>query len=242
MKEIFGSTDTGKPPIWLITFTDLVALLLAFFVMLFATQKVEVVKWSALVDSLSRSLRPNTVQTVERRFATRNLNQKIGHRAIDLTYLELLLRAKIAGASELAGASGLKGVLLHKFDDRLVIALSADHLFPLGGAEPTVAARNTLFVLAGILQNIDNRLEVHGHTDPSPVSASLYPSNWELSIARADAVARVLRKSGYHHELSALGFAASRFSDIRGIKSKARAYGLARRVDIVVYPDKWETR
>jgi chemotaxis protein MotB len=236
MKEFFGPSDTGKRPVWLITFTDLVALLLAFFVMLFATQKVEIAKWTSLVDSLSRSLRPNTVQTVERRFATRNLNQKIGRSAIDLSYLELLLQAKITSAS------GLKGVLLHKFDDRMVIALSADHLFPLGGAEPTVAARKTLFVLAGILRNIDNRLEVYGHTDPSPVSASLYPSNWELSIARADAVARVLRQSGYHHELPALGFAASRFSDIRGIKSKARAYGLARRVDIVVYPDRWGTR
>lgn len=236
MKELFGLSDRGKRPVWLITFTDLVALLLAFFVMMFATQKVETVKWAALVDSLSRSLRPDATTTIARRFATRNLDQKLARRAIDLSYLELLLRAKISAEA------GLKGVLLHKFHDRLVIALSADHLFPAGGAEPTKAAQNTLFVLAGILRNIGNRLEVYGHTDPSPVPANLYPSNWELSIARADAVARVLRKSGYPHDLSALGFGASRFSDIRGVGSKARAYVLARRVDIVVFPDKWGAR
>jgi chemotaxis protein MotB len=236
MRKIFGSSEFSKNPVWLVTFTDLVALLLAFFVMLFATQKVETVKWSALVDSLSRSLRPNVTKTVDHRFATRNVDQSVARRAIDLSYLELVLRAKISGEAD------LNGVLLHKFHDRLVIALSADHLFPAGGAEPTVAAKATLFVLAGVLRNIGNRLEVYGHTDPSPVPASLYPSNWELSIARADAVARALRKSGYQRDLSALGFAASRFADIRGVKSRARAYGLARRVDIVVYPNKWGAR
>lgn len=236
MRKIFGSSGSAKNPVWLVTFTDLVALLLAFFVMLFATQKVETVKWSALVDSLSRSLRPSVTKSVQDRFADRNVDQSVARRAIDLSYLELVLRAKIGAES------GLQGVLLHKYSDRLVIALSADHLFPVGGAEPTVAAKSTLFLLAGVLRNIGNRLEVYGHTDPAPVSASLYPSNWELSIARADAVARTLRKSGYQRDLSALGFAASRFSDIRGVGSRTRAYGLARRVDIVVYPNTWGTR
>jgi chemotaxis protein MotB len=235
MKRPFTPADFAKRPAWLITFTDLMALLLAFFVMLFATQKVETVKWSALVESLSRSLRPDAVKPAERRFATRNLDRSFADRAIDLGYLELLLRAKIGAET------GLKGVLLHKFDDRLVIALSADYLFPAGGAEPTAAAKKTLFILAGLLRNIGNRLEIIGHTDPAPVPASLYPSNWELSIARANAVARALRNSGYRHELPALGFADTRFSDVQGVKSKAQAYRLARRVDIVVHPSRWRT-
>ncbi len=229
-----GSGSPGRP-VWLITFTDLVALLLAFFVMMFATQKVESLKWSAVVESLTRTLHPSGSDRMNHRSAARNLDQKTADRAIDLDYLELVLREKFAADHQ------LKGILLHKYDDRLVVALSADSLFPAGGAVPSPKAKQVLFALAGILRNVGNRMDVYGHTDPSPVPKSLFRSNWELSIARAIAVANALRKAGYHHDLPALGYGESRFPELRGIDSRDRAFELARRVDIVVHPDRWGT-
>lgn len=232
--RLFGS-GPGSPgrPVWLVTFTDLIALLLAFFVMMFATQKVESLKWSAVVESLTRTLNPTDSNLPKHRSATRNLDRKTASRAIDLDYLELIMREKIAADPR------LKGILLHKYDDRMVVALSSDLLFPAGGAVPSPKARRVLFALAGILRNIGNRMDVYGHTDPSPVPKSLFRSNWELSIARAAAVARALQGAGYHHELPALGYGESRFPDLRGIESRDRAFELARRVDIVIHPNRW---
>ncbi len=224
--------DRPERPLWLVTFADLIALLLAFFVMLFATQQVESLPWEALVDSLSRSLNPARVEHGSEPSARRNIRQLSAQRAVDLGYLEKLLRGKAAVEPP------LHDIRIRRGEDRLTIELPADSLFPVGSAALTESARRVIFSLAGILRNIGNRIDIHGHTDPHPVRGDAHASNWELSIARASAVADELRRAGYRHGIAALGYADTRFDDVSRSAALSRAYSAARRVDVIVRPTR----
>jgi len=101
----------------------------------------------------------------------------------------------------------------------------------------TTQAQQALFVLGGVLRNIGNRIGVQGHTDPRPLSGrGKYASNWELSLARAGAVANELKKSGYTDYINIYGFAASRYDQLPKLLDEEARFSMARRVDIVIEP------
>ena len=224
--------EQGRRPAWLVTFADLVALLITFFVMLFATQKVDIGKWETLVDTLSKRLNPNQTILIARPSADQNAERLSRDRAIDLDYLETVIRDKTRTEPELAGLE------LSRREDRLVVTLPAELLVSAGKAEPIQAARPILFVLAGVLSTIGNRIDVIGHADPRPLRNSHFASNWQLSIARAIAVANELRRAGYHREMSPSGFGESAFRELPSTVPADRRNDVARRVDVVIWPTR----
>ncbi len=231
---MYRNSNHNQPerPLWLVSFADLVALLLAFFVMLFATQRVERLPWEALISSLSRSLNPTQADQKPEPSSRQNVRRLSARRAVDLRYLEKLLHGKAAVEPS------LQDIRIWRGDDQLTIELPADSLFPTGSAVLTEGARHVIFSLAGILRDIGNRIDIHGHTDPRPVLGEAYASNWELSIARASAVADELRRAGYHRRIAALGYADTQFDEVAKIATLSRAYAAARRVDLIVRPTR----
>jgi chemotaxis protein MotB len=219
-------------PVWMITFTDLIALMLTFFVMLFATHKVERQPWQALIESMNRSLNPGRTSVVQQPRSERNARPLSRHHAYDLGYLESILRHKVESEPDLGGIG------FRRLEDRLVLVLPADLLFDPASAVPTAGARRVLLGLSTILGHIGNRISVHGHADPVPLRNGPFRSNWELSIARATAVANELRRAGYHRDIDALGFADTRFAAPSGVEAADRRLATARRVDIVVHPTR----
>ena len=123
-----------------------------------------------------------------------------------------------------------------RLEDRLVIALPGDLLFAPARADLSEKARQAVFNLGGVLRNIGNQIGIDGHTDPVSVTGGAYTSNWELSLARAAAVADALRRSGYTEDIVVYGFADSRFSQLPDLPVDQRR-ALGRRVDIVVLPN-----
>lgn len=221
---------------WLIILVDLMALLLAFFVMLFATNDVEVGRWAEMTKSLARSLKSTHTSRIDEPIAQRNLSRLSRRRAIDLTYLEALLR-------DLASAQpALKQVVMYRRDDRLIIALPSDALFAPGSAEPVPSSRPILQTLGEVLQRIGNAVDIHGHTDPIPAKRGIFASNWGLSVARAVSVANELRRAGYVRPLTTLGFADTKFEKLPASLPRRDRFAMARRVDIVVRPTKQEAR
>lgn len=214
---------------WLVTFADLIALVLAFFVMMYATQKVKHGDWQAMVKSLSQSLNTR-VENQKEPSAAKNVKLINRPDAMELSYLEALLQ-NLRQSEPL-----LSRILLHRLHDRLIIAFPGDLLFPPGRADPVDGAEQRIAVLANVLRNVSNRIDVFGHTDPSAVGGYVFESNWELSLARAETVAAILQSSGYPRKLGAFGLADSRFDDLSQITSRTRKLELARRVDIVIRP------
>lgn len=220
----------GPSKAWMVTFTDLVSLMLTFFVMLFAMSNVKVDKWDSMIDALSQSLNVTRAKAVVASSAEYNVATIVRKQAINLDYLASVLEKTVAEDEVLAHSR------IMRLEDRLVIALPGDLLFAPARADLSEKAREAVFNLGGVLRNIGNQIRVDGHTDPVLVTGGAYASNWELSLARAAAVANALRRSGYTEDIVAYGFADSRFSQLPDLPTDQR-HALGRRVDIVVLPN-----
>ena len=214
---------------WLITFTDLVSLMLTFFVLLFSMSSIRSEHWDSVIDALSQSLNPSATRAHMAATSDFNIATLFRKRAINLDYLTSVLQ-DVYSKDEL-----LSGNQLMRLDERLIVALPGDLLFEPGKAVLTEKAKLALFNLGGVLRNIGNQIGINGHTDPSPPTGGVYESNWELSIARAAAVANALRRSGYTDDIVAYGYASSRFNELPDMDEQERQ-ALGRRVDIVVFP------
>ncbi len=215
--------------VWLIIFTDLVALMLAFFVMLFAMSSVKVNDWQSVIDSLSQTLRPSEEKTLPAATSVFNIGTIFRKTAIDLDYLASVLKEAVKSHPLLSTGR------LMRLEDRLVIALPGDLIFETGGALMTDQGRQALFVLGGLLRNIGNKIGVNGHSGPSNAGGGDYTSNWELSIARAAVVANALRQSGYTDDITAFGYADSRFEQLPDLPG-AGLGALSGRIDVIIRP------
>jgi len=134
-----------------------------------------------------------------------------------------------------AGSAGIETSLHYRSEQRgLVVSIVAEGvLFDAGSAELKPAGRMVLDNLADSLAKIPNQLVIEGHTDNQPISTDRFPSNWELSSARASAVLRYLSA---FHGIASKRLSASGYADQRPIDSNATDGGRARnrRVDIAV--------
>ena len=125
-------------------------------------------------------------------------------------------------------------------DERgLVITLAGDSFFAEGSAELRIdETRETLLRLAQFLSAADlanRRFRIEGHTDNTPVAGENFPSNWELSTARATNVLHYLSDFGVNEaQFSVAGYADTR-AKASNDTAEGRAYN--RRVDIIILDD-----
>jgi len=223
--------EVKGPPPWMLSLADLISLLLTFFVMLFAMSKVKIDRWDEVVDALSQSIKPSPVEDTDEPMANMNIPRVYRKPAMNLDYLSAVIDDAIDDNPVLGDAR------MSREADKLVISLPGDILFVAGSSDMTTKAQQALFVLGGVLRNIGNRIGVQGHTDPRPLSGrGQYASNWELSLARAGAVANELKQSGYTDYINIYGFAASRYDQLPKLLDEEARFAMARRVDIVIEP------
>lgn len=212
---------------WFITFTDVVCLMLTFFVMLYSMSTVTSERWSEVTAALSRQPQLSDAPVTNQPTAQYNIATVFRKRAINLDYLHVVLRDTIAADPRLESAR------IHLLDDRLVISLPGDILFTESSAVVDGRAEQALFALGGVLGNLTNPVTVVGHSDPQPPRGSAYTSNWELTMGRAAAVANVLKRSGYTRDLSVYGAAETRYGELASLAVEQRRK-LADRVDVVI--------
>lgn len=218
----------GQGPQWLITFADLAAVLVAFFVLMFSMSEVDTDRWNGAVDSLDRQFDLSREPDSARPAAQINITQLLAEDGLDLGYLRRILVDQIAEQPELSESR------IRETADALILTLPAGLLFETGGATLSREGVRALFVLAGALGRIENDVEVIGHADPRLSQSSRYDTNWELSLARAAATARALNANGVSRPIRVVGAGASRFAEIDPSLPEERRMALARRVDIVV--------
>lgn len=216
---------------WLVTFTDVMGLILTFFVMLFSMSAPETAKFSQVASVLQGEL--NNAQGPQMNRGTEeviNLNRVDYGRALNVRYLEELMKA----AAEQNPA--LKNMELIPQPGSLVVSLPQELLFEPGQSEIKEAGRKALYTLGGTLSKIRNRIEISGHADPRPLEgvSGTFSNNWELSLGRAAAVAAILENVGYEQTITIAGFGSGRYQDLASIEDETERHNLARRVDIVI--------
>ena len=227
-----GDNTGSSNSIWLVSFTDIMALMLTFFVLLFAMSNPKQEEWKEFTQNIQENFNRFYGQTLNRgaedavNIAKINFSQ-----ALNLNYLKALVLNLIENEQS------LKIVRVIDNGDSLIISLPQNLLFDAGQATVKPQANKALFTLAETLGRIKNRVEIVGHTDPRPVSGNAFPSNWELSLARAAHVAAVLENVGYDRPMTIRGYASGRYEDMPQSVSATDRLDLSRRVDIIIMED-----
>jgi len=207
---------------WLVSYVDFITLLFAFFVVMYATSTLNEGKYRVLSDSLFSAFRhERTVPQVERVAIAPVLMPgpvlRLKPRPAPATVVAALpreqrlrgLAVKIGDALRALVQTGQ--VRLAQTPNGLAVEINASVLFAPAQAALRDESSVALRAVAEVLADADNSIEVEGHTDVVPIATPQYPSNWELSSARASAVARLFIDAGVAPErLVAAGHAANR--------------------------------
>jgi chemotaxis protein MotB len=183
---------------WAIPYGDLVTLLLAFFVVMYSISSVNEGKYRVVSDSLTAAFRgkplaPQPVQVGDAAAST--VPAPIVQ--LDQNVQSMALRQMAEQAQEAMSPLIAQGLVDVQLGDGIVeIAIRSDILFTSGSAQLAVEAQPVIRQLADVLKGFPNTVQVKGHTDNIPISGGLYPSNWELSAARAASVVHIMIEGG----------------------------------------------
>jgi len=203
---------------WLVSYADFVTLLFAFFVVMYSISSVNQKKYKTFSDSLSIAFsnQPNaSLTTIVPGDQTQLLKALVDKRTAREVEQQRRMQERM---NNLAG--GLKRVLLplikqHQVDITttkrgVVIDIRASSLFKTGEADIQPGALEVLHKVAAELNNEKLPIEVEGYTDDIPIKTAQFPSNWELSSARASSVVRMMIDNGVPSErLAAVGLASN---------------------------------
>jgi chemotaxis protein MotB len=240
---------------WAIPYGDLVTLLLAFFVVMYAMSSVNEGKYRVLSDSLAAAFRgsPRTLEPVqvgEKQVGSgadirvsvvqqamlegqpRELIEPSPIRVTDLVRMDHreapdqarsaeALRHEEAVQELESVAAEVERAMAALIEDKLIavrrhslwveVEIRTDILFPSGVATLSPEAGNVMTQLATTLLPFANPIRVEGHTDNRPIATRAFPSNWELSSARAASVVHLFTKSGIDPaRLAVIGLAEHR--------------------------------
>jgi chemotaxis protein MotB len=235
-EEVEEEPEEGIPP-WVMTFADLVTLLMVFFILLFAMGSIEDEKWRLIKESLKTALGDDVIPEAGTRLGLEVVEQALAEKAvIAVDEVGAMVAKEIedlaSEVEEFVYKNKLAGQVQVSSDERgAIITVSDVVLFPAGQAATSPAGKEVLKKVFDLLKQFDYNVKVEGHTDNIPIKTEQYPSNWELSAARAANVARQLVTAGFPpQKLSVEGFAEFR-PKVPNDSTKNR--GVNRRIEIV---------
>lgn len=213
---------------WLITFADLVSLLITFFVLLFSMKNIDGQRWQDIKGALSGALAFEEI--TDQNVNTDNIETIDLAQADNLTYLKAILQQRARADAVLREAT----LRVSPKGDELRISVPSRLLFETGSADLLPQGQDAIGRLGDMLKNIDNSIVIAGHTDPVPIQGGKYETNWELSMMRAVGVLKKLRATGVVSPMQALGYADSKFDMIQSNLPVSIRYLKARRVEIII--------
>ena len=237
---------------WLISYADFITLLFAFFVVMFASAQVDHRKVGKLAMAIQAAFTQLGVfQTSNSRMPLDKMdpmpfeNIKVVDNALrggDLPKITNPMSGVISNADAairavlektLAKEIAKKTVGIHQTREGLVISLRELGFFDSGSIALKPGSQEVLRQIAEVLSKTDEPIRIEGHTDNVPIHKLNFPSNWELSTARATEIVRMFI-TDYNFDPTRLQ--AAGYAQYHPVASNATAEGRAlnRRVDIVV--------
>jgi chemotaxis protein MotB len=219
---------------WLVSYADLLTLLLAFFVVLFAASQ----KGSADSDGPSSALRQALQSFTRAGVADAGTNQVVPSALVSggataretAARMALDRRMRQLLSAEIAHGS----VAVNEREGAIILSLSEAGFYRSGSAELRSGSGVILHRIAAELRRSRCDIRIEGHTDATPIQTALYPSNWELSTARATGL---VRRYIEQEDIPAERLSAAGYAQFHPVAPETTVQGRARnrRVDIVLY-------
>lgn len=243
---------------WMLTYSDMVTLILVFFVLLFSMSQIDINKFQSVTTSFqSRAIfdfLPSMVPSED--ISSDGISEGVGDGVDDdvsdpetdpeesldglIDQLEEWEKkadalAKLMDNVELfLEEQGLGDVIsATRTEEGVILVLQDSILFESGEAEILDSGVPFLDEVARLLKGIGNTVRVEGHTDSRPISTYRFPSNWELSGARAGVVVRYFIEE---HDLDEERFLIAGYADTRPVAENTSQENMSknRRVEIVI--------
>lgn len=263
MEELPEEEKAGIPA-WVVTFADLMSLLMCFFVLLLSFSEIDAQKFKQIAGELSKAFgvqrevpaleipegtspifdkfspappQPTVLNEVKQTTTDEQPELETLKSPTDVA-VETAIQEKIQSTLE-----QVQSVLEPAIDDgrvnvtrdqqRIVIRVEEKGAFPSGSADLTWEFEGLLLEMAAILVEIPGKLTIEGHTDDVPIRTQRFYSNWDLSAARAAAVANVLLAEG-QLEPGRLAVTGLAFTEPRVPNTSSENRAKNRRVEIII--------
>jgi chemotaxis protein MotB len=219
---------------WLISYADFITLLLALFVVMFASSQPDKKKAQQISHSVTEALESGGGPTIVYEIVGGSLDRRnkgnssrtpaaVSELTPAMKYLDEALAAEIkAGKIE-----------VHLDVRGLVISLRQEAFFPSGADEIALSELNSIEKISTIIRNLRNPVQLEGHTDSVPIHNQRFRNNWELSAARSIAMLQVLTGP---YGIPEDRFAVAGYAETRPVDTNDSIGGRShnRRVDIVI--------
>ncbi len=223
LEEDIYRDDSAKDR-YLLTYADLITLLLGLFIILYAISNVDILKYKEMSAALGNFFGDKGVVIGLEEVNLSNMMEPIEQLKADLrSFVE-----EYNSSNSITFEENKRGIVIHILDKLLFTSGKSD----LSQGSPSVLKR-----LAGILKKIPNDIRVEGHTDNVPISSKQFPSNWHLSVNRALNIAYYLISQ---EKLSPDRVSIVGYAEYKPIDSNSTLEGRSvnRRVDIVILNEK----
>lgn len=206
---------------WLVSYADFITLLFAFFIVMYAVSSVNEGKYRVLSSSLVSAFKnDNSTPPQSTEFSPISIQQSNQADSIKLIDNTGIMRTKkqekmksmaknILHALEPLVKDGQVRVTQSSLG--ITVEINASVLFSPGQAKLADSSSLTLQAVAHVIKGHEHEIHVEGHTDNLPIHTENFPSNWELSSARASSVIRLFIENGVEaHRLTAIGYGENR--------------------------------
>lgn len=215
---------------WMDTYADTITLLLTFFILLYSFSITDNEKLKYIAEALRGEIAGTPMTKENAEDVTDVLVPGIGK---SNPYDTLVKKV-----TKVLNDNGLSEVVkIREEDAGVILQLGNSILFDTAEAELRSESFEVLDVISSIIPQIDNEIMIQGHTDNRPINSPVYPSNWELSSARALAVVKYfINEKG----LSPERFSATGYGEHRPLLENTSNENMEinRRVDILIVQQK----
>lgn len=210
---------------WLVSYADFITLLFAFFVVMYAISSINEGKYRILSHSLVNAFKSNNSSSDVVVHQSTELMSDNDHRTQQADSIKLIDGLKALKIKKQEKMKSMAKNILHALESLvkdgqvkvtqsssgIAVEINASVLFSPGQAKLAENSSLTLQAVAHVIKEQKHEIHVEGHTDNLPIHTESFPSNWELSTARASSVIRLFVENGVEpHRLTAIGYGENR--------------------------------
>lgn len=215
---------------WLLTYSDLITLLMIFFVIMFATSNVDAKKFKEISDSFNGAFGEGTAIIA----SSSGSSIENSNLVVNDTDKNDSIESKLEEYLEESNISN--GVTVDKDDRGVRLSIQDTLSFDLGEDTIKEEFKSHIIDIGNIISQFDKKVYVEGHTDTTPIHNDKFSSNWQLSSGRASNVAELLSNNT---TIPKSNIVAVGYGEYRPVYDNSTEEGRARnrRVDIIISED-----